>query len=1368
MPLIEISFQGKLADEFGDSFRFDVSTIFQALSALSGQLPGFARRFREGKYDIFRKRNGTKYPAETPDDWRFRLTENDSVIVAPKIAGSAAGAFVLFTFAFSYVVGKVFTPQIQPLDYPTGAPTKPSFLFDGPTNITAQGVCVPVVYGQVRAGSVVVSESVNSILVPPEAVDGDKIFAIWKGTVDTRRIVDVISEGETEGLVDGDASIYLNETPLRGAVTTYVSSNIEVAAGNIYRLPAGHGQSYAADQVIGVSGFINAENNGLKTIADIDGNDVIVQETLVAESAGPSVTITGYVYNFENVVWAERVGSAIQDHIIGFPQTEQTIPVGADVEPGSPVVRTVTGADLDALLVTMKFPQGLYRIPDWGGYAVMWVRIRIEIKPFGGSYELAIDSQVWGQVSAPLKIDYRLELPSGVSSWDVRVSKTEWVPSEASFWQDDLEWDAYTTIIDAKLSYPDTALYSLALNAQDFAGRTPNRAYEVRGVKLAIPSNYDPITREYTGIWDGTFQTAWSDNPAWVLYDLLASKRYGLGNFIDAAQIDKFELYSIAQFCDERVSSGFGIVSDDIEVLAGDIYELPTGHEQMYDTDDVILVQGFTEAANNGLKTVTNFSGDQITVSETLVIEAAGDTVSINHTEPRYVFNGVLGKRDDAYKTLSAVVSNFRGSIFWGSNGEVGFSQERDDKAPVKLVTPANVIDGLFTYSGAQLSERHSVALVSWNDPTDNYKTAVEVVEDEELIAELGWKPIDVAAFACTSRGQAYRYGKYALVTERYESERVTYKASFDHADLRPGDIIEIADGAYAGVRFGGRIAARTLSAVTIDAAIELEVGESYEMSVILDDGTIETRDITNAPGAGQTVMNLSAPLTSLPVLGSLWIINATNVEAREFTVVSVRETEKNVFEIGAVFRLPNKFAVIENDYQIETDNYSIFDFDESELPVVTGLSAREYTYRDGGAILSGARISWNAPVDPAQAGRVAFYDFQYREPDADGFIPGVTTTELEAEVLNIQEGNYKVRVRVLSAAGAAGAWTTAEFDLLGAKAPPSDVENFGIQTAGATSLLTWNPVPELDLSHYVLRYSVATSGATWSSAVAAANDIVGTQISLPARVGTYLIKAVDVYGVESVNAALVVSSIAGLLSFNVVETFTESPNFPGTFDDTFVFDEILQLGDGRYMSDWTTLAEVETLAGLIVVPEGFYYFSTNPFDLGAVYSSRITAEFEADGWNKVSLTVVADGWSVTLQLRTTEDDPAGSPIWSGWRDFVVGDYTARGLEFRIRLNSYAANVTPRVTFLQVIVDMPDRIVGDSDVTCPVAGLQVDYDPPFQTRPALAIDSQDMDTGDYKTVTGQDETGFFVRFFDSGDTAVERTFDYIAKGYGGL
>lgn len=1034
-------------------------------------------------------------------------------------------------------------------------------------------------------------------------------------SIDTARVIDVISEGEIEGLVNGAKSIYYDDTPLQN---------------------------------------------------DDDS------------------------YNFSSVTYAERTGQPTQDYIPGFSQVEAATAVNTSITNSSPVTRQITDANINAVRIAIKLPSGLSsRNADNGDLNPTSVTLAIDVQENGGGFVEQKQVTISGKTTSPYIRNYRIELNSGGNPWDIRLRRIT-ADSGSSLLINATQWATYTTIIDAKLYYPDTALIASAVNAREFSNSIPRRAYDIKGLKVKIPSNYNPITRVYTGIWDGTFTTAWTDNPAWCLYDILTSVRYGLGDFIDAAQVDKWELYNISQFCDELVDDGFG------------------------------------------------------------------------GTEPRYTFNAVFNAREDVYTTLQAIASNFHGQIYWGP-GTVSFSQDRDNIDPIKLVTPANVIDGLLNYSGTSWKNRHSAALVTWNDPEDGYKAAVEVVEDSALIDEFGWKPADIIAFGCTSRGQAYRYGKWLLVSEQYETERLTYQASFDHADLRPGDIISVADPAYAGVRFGGRVAARTFASITIDSAIELEVAESYEISVLLADGTLETRDITNSPGSGQTVMNLSSSLTSLPLVGSMWVITATNVEPRQFKIISVSEADKNIFDISAVFHDPDKFTRIETDIYLEENDYSNFPVDE--LPVVTSIQAQEYTYRSGGAILSAARISWEPPTDPREVARIAFYDVQFKKPDQEEFEPIGTPSEPSIDIFDLVAGNYTFRVRVLDSLGAAGEWTTQVLDLLGAAAPPSDVENFSIQVVGSGILLTWNPVPDIDLANYRIRYAPALTGVTWGSSVDIATNVIGNQITLAALTGTYLIKAVDVYGSESVNAALTTSTVAALLQFNVVQTFTESPDYLGVKENVYALDGQLQLGDGAVMADWTTLADVDFLVDG-VISEGTYYFDANYFDLGAVFTSRLTASFDASGENRATSTPVEEGWNVDLQIRTTEDDPSGSPTWGEWQSFAVGDYVARAFEWRMKLFSTVDNVTPLIENLEVVIDMPDRVEGDSDITCPASGLSVTYNFPFKVRPALAVDGQDLNTGDYKTVTSQDENGFNVQFFNSSNVGVERTFDYIAKGYG--
>jgi len=198
---------------------------------------------------------------------------------------------------------------------------------------------------------------------------------------------------------------------------------------------------------------------------------------------------------------------------------------------------------------------------------------------------------------------------------------------------------------------------------------------------------------------------------------------------------------------------------------------------------------------------------------------------------------------------------------------------------------------------------------------------------------------------------------------------------------------------------------------------------------------------------------------------------------------------------------------------------------------------------------------------------------------------------------------------------------------------------------------------------------------------------------------------------------------------------------------------------------------------------EGFYYFA-NDADLGAVYTSRLTASITSTRTDYVNTFDDATGLfdareglfdgdvnafddtDVELQLRTTNDDPAGSPTFSDWTPFVVGDYTARAFEFRLRLTTQDTQATPVVSGTTVTIDMPDRVLSGEDLSSGAGAYAVTFSPAFKATPAIGIAAQDLQTGDFYEITSKSASGFTITFKDSGGTAVDRTFDYVAKGYG--
>ena len=251
-------------------------------------------------------------------------------------------------------------------------------------------------------------------------------------------------------------------------------------------------------------------------------------------------------YNFDGVSWQQRVGLPDQAPINGFPAVETSIPVSVPVTYGSPVTRTITNADLDAVRIHLSV-DALWKQFDNGDLKGTSVEFTIEVVGSTGKTKT-----ISGKTMSTYEIDFRLELPEGQAPWNIKVTRIT-ADGEDSSIANNLNWISYTEILDQRMIYPDFAIISGVIDSELFGGRAPKRAYEVFGRIIKVPSNYDPLTRQYSGLWDGTFKLAWSDNPAWCFYDMLELDRYGLG----LSTVDKWALYPVAQYCDGMVDDGF-------------------------------------------------------------------------------------------------------------------------------------------------------------------------------------------------------------------------------------------------------------------------------------------------------------------------------------------------------------------------------------------------------------------------------------------------------------------------------------------------------------------------------------------------------------------------------------------------------------------------------------------------------------------------------------------------------------------------------------------------------------------------------------------------------------------------------------------
>jgi predicted phage tail protein len=554
--------------------------------------------------------------------------------------------------------------------------------------------------------------------------------------------------------------------------------------------------------------------------------------------------------NFNGISVDYRLGTQTQSYIPGQEEDAAATPisVGVNVTNANPVIRTISDNTTDAVRVTVKFA-ALYQVNSSNGDKNgVEVSLSIEVKPAGGYWhtvDLAGRGTINDKTESPYQRNFTVKLKDygDANSYDIRVSRVSADPTSSQ--SSAFQWESYTKLSYAKLRYPNTVIIRSTFDSQHFSSM-PSRGYHLKGrkVKVPPPSVYNPVTRQYSGAdWDGTFMVAWTRCPAWIFYDLITDPRAGLGDLINPAYLDKWNLYQIAKRCDELVPDGFG------------------------------------------------------------------------GTECRYSLDLYLQDSNSAKQVVLDIASGFDAMAFWTSGG---IYTTQDAPKPVSaLFTPANVVGGQFQYTGSARQMRYTVAMVQWNDPTDNYRIATEYVEDIEGIARYGYREKQVAAIGCTSRGQAHRLGKRILLTSRLETDAVAFSVGLDGISCKPGDIVRIADPLRASHnRYGGRVkTGSTVSTILLDAPVTLAAGTIYKIAVIKADGSVIESTVTNGASSTDSI-SVSPALTDLPEVDAAFIVYSPAESGKLYRILGISEnadTSNGFYSVSAVQYAPEKYAQIDS-----------------------------------------------------------------------------------------------------------------------------------------------------------------------------------------------------------------------------------------------------------------------------------------------------------------------------------------------------------------------------------------------------------------------------------------------------------------------
>ena len=280
----------------------------------------------------------------------------------------------------------------------------------------------------------------------------------------------------------------------------------------------------------------------------LTGKDIYLDGTAIENADGTQ--------NFSGVTWEFRPGTQAQNYIQGIPGTENEINVGTEVSSAVAWTRTFTNTQLSAVRLRLKWPS-LFKQEDDGDLVGFSVNYAIDLQTDGGTWQTILNTSVTGKTTSGYERSHRIDLPQAGSTWTIRLRKITPDASSAKI-GDTMTLQSFTEVIDAKLRYPNTALLYIEFDSSQFNGSIPQISCEPRGRVIRVPDTYDPETRAYSGIWQGAFKWAWTDNPAWIFYDLVVTDRFGLGQRLTAANIDKWTLYQIAQYCDQQVPDGKG------------------------------------------------------------------------------------------------------------------------------------------------------------------------------------------------------------------------------------------------------------------------------------------------------------------------------------------------------------------------------------------------------------------------------------------------------------------------------------------------------------------------------------------------------------------------------------------------------------------------------------------------------------------------------------------------------------------------------------------------------------------------------------------------------------------------------------------
>ena len=1075
-------------------------------------------------------------------------------------------------------------------------------------------------------------------------------------------------------------------------------------------------------------------------------------------------------YNDKERAVSPRYGEGDdQDPLDEVSQTiQEEVSVGVVVEKQSDenagVTRTITDTSVTAVRVTLSLPQ-LQRFKANGDVVGTHVQYKIMVSYNGGAFQEVVNDTIRGrtvdlyQRRKYFNLDTTQSKPVQIRVIRVTDNDSDRTPSDDSF-NSALTWTSFTEHTFARLTHSFSGLVGHVIDAKQFSS-IPERKYRIRGIKVKIPSNatVDAETGRltYSGTWDGTFAATnkWTTDPAWILYDLLTSRRYGFGDHIlyediegnEKARLNKFNFFDCSQYCSALVPDGFG------------------GQEPRFSCN--ISIQTQTEAFDLINQMASIFRAQPYWSSGNLALsmDRPQDPELIftqsNVTEEGFSYSGSSVKTRHTCINVSYLDLDIR---------DTAYELVEDEDAIRKFGVVKKNVKAVGCTSRGQARRLGEWILYSENRETEMCSFTTRLAEGTKVRPGMIIKVSDPFR-ANRFRGGRVKSGSTAQVIKLDRTKDQMFPngapSTFDFNIM-----LRVAVSVYDP---------GTDSSSTQDVVRQVSVG-----------------DINSAQWTGDTI-TLPTSLERTPEPNAVFAIGVSTLRPSLWRVISVTENDDATFAVTALVHETGKYDHVERDVPLQARDVTALDNPAAEP---TNLTASELLYEANGQVFSKIILSWQPGTDTARSIVRWRYD--------DGNWNEFPTFANDYEILNTTDGKYEFEIFGQSAGFKNSPIAELTFNALGKTAPPVSIASLNIKTIDQhTAELSWPQSTDLDVrigGTVEIRHTpLIGSDASWGKG----QDIVpavngsSTRKMVPLKEGTYLIRAKDSSGNYSPAASIpkVVVDLPAPQDTEVAQTFNEHTAFNGTKTNVFASDT-----EGGLMfsstQNWDDIESVDDIANIDFFGDlhtsGSYLFEST-VDLGGVFDAELLSILQIrafqpndtidqrtaniDDWNDIDADDLSDT-DVQVFARSIDTANVGNiddvddfdaiasidtlpADFSGATFQPVVNNVLRGRSFQFKCDLSTSNVaqTPLVEQLGMRVSLQRRTEQERNITSGAAAKTITFPSAFYSTPSIGITAQDMDSGDFFQLSSISRTGFTVTF-KNGSSNISKVFDYQAVGHG--